>query len=104
MTGWIIVLSTGLGTLLLRSSFTVLVGDRTLPDTLTRALRYLPAAVMTALVTPAVFLSDGQFDLTFDNLRWPAALVAGLVAWKTTNIAYTIAAGMVTLWIAQAVL
>jgi len=104
MTGWVIILATGLGTLLLRSSFTVFVGDRKMPDTLTRALRFVPAAVMTALVTPAVFLVDGGLDLTFDNLRWPAALVAAIVAWKTTNIAYTIAVGMVTLWLAQAFL
>ncbi len=104
MTGWVIMAATGLGTLLLRSSFTVFVGDRRMPDTLTRALRFVPAAVMTALVTPAVFLVDGRLDLTFDNLRWPAAAVAAVVAWKTGNIAYTIAVGMVTLWIAQALL
>lgn len=103
MTAWLTVLLVGIGTLFLRGSFIAFMGERRLPDVITRGLRFVPAAVLTAIVTPAVFLTDGSFDISFENLRWPAAIVAAVVAWKTRNIAYTIVAGMVALWIAQAV-
>lgn len=101
MTAWSILGGAALGTLMLRASFITFLGDREMPDTLTRALRYVPAAVLAALVAPAVLQPEGQFDLT--NLRLPAAIVAGLVAWRTRNMAYTLVVGMVALWFAQAV-
>lgn len=102
MTAWAIVVLVGVGTVLLRSSFIVFMGDRELPPGFVSALRFVPASVLTALVVPAVVLTDGGFDLSLDNHRWPAALVAAFVAWKTRNIAYTILAGMVALWIVRA--
>lgn len=104
MTAWITVWAVGVGTLLLRGSFVVFMGDRELPPALTSALRFVPASVLTALVVPAVVLTERGFDLTPDNHRWPAAIVAAGVAHKTRNIAYTILAGMVALWIARAIL
>lgn len=104
MTAWTIVVLVGVGTVLMRSSFIVFMGDRQLPRGLVNALRFVPASVMTALVVPAVVLTERGFDLSLANDRWPAALVAGFVAWKTRNIAYTILAGMVALWIVRALI
>lgn len=102
MSAWVIVVLVGVGTVLLRSSFIVFMGDRELAPAFVRALRFVPAAVLTALVVPAVVLTDRGFDLSLDNHRWPATLIAAFVAWKTRNIAYTILAGMVALWIVRA--
>lgn len=103
MTAWVTVAAVGVGTLLFRGSFLAILGERELPTRLTQALRFVPAAVLTALVTPSILMPAEHLDLSLDNLRWPAALVAAVVAWKTRNIAYTLVVGMVALWLAQAV-
>ena len=48
------ILLLGLGTYLIRFSFIGLVGDRQLPPSAMRMLRYVPVAVMPGLVAPLV--------------------------------------------------
>jgi branched-subunit amino acid transport protein len=72
-----------------------LLGKIDLPPLLLRALRFVPPAVLTAIVVPAVLVrDDGSFDLTPDNAFLPAALVAGIVAWRVKNLLLTILVGM----------
>ncbi len=104
MSRWAIVTLIGIGTFGLRASFVGFLGDARFPDTLKRALRFVPAAVLTAIVVPEVLRPAGPIDLTVGNPRWLAASVALVVAWKTRNIGLTMAAGLVALWIIQAVL
>jgi branched-subunit amino acid transport protein len=84
-----------------RASFIVLQGDREFPEGLRRALRYVPAAVLSAIVWPSVVAPGRELDLSPANLRIYAALVAALVAWRFKNILATIAAGMGVLWLLQ---
>ena len=51
---WVVMVAVGIGTYFIRYSFLGLVGDRPLPEWLLRALRYVPVAVMPALVAPLV--------------------------------------------------
>ncbi len=84
-------------TLAQRASFIVL-GDRvTMPPLLRRALAYVPAAVLAAIVTPALFRESGVGVGPVD-VRLLAGLVAALVAWRTKSIIATFATGMVALW------
>ena len=94
---WPVVLVLALGTFLIRYSFILIMDKLTIPDSVHRMLRYIPASALTALVAPAVLLdgSSGGFA-GWDKLA--AASVAVLVAWKTRNIFFTIALGMATLW------
>lgn len=92
------IAAAGALTFLLRWSF-IGASDRfALPAAVRRALRFVPAAVLSALIWPAVLVSDGSLHLDPDNLRLIAAVVAALVAWYTRNVLYTIVAGMGTLW------
>lgn len=92
----------GLLTFGTRLSFIALLGREEPPKLLVRALRFVPPAVLSAIVFTEVVVRDGRADLSPSNLRLVVAVLAALVAWKTKNVLLTIAAGMVALWIAQA--
>jgi branched-subunit amino acid transport protein len=93
---WIAVLLAGLGTYALRASFLFLferLGG--ISSGVETALKMVPAAVLSALVVPAVLTSDGSVVL-LGNDRLVAAALAALVAWYTQNILATIIVGLVT--------
>lgn len=101
---WITFLIIGLLTFGIRLSFIGFVGRAQIAPLLQRALRFVPVAVLSALIAPALFLSKNVLDLSFGNARLIAGLLAILVAWRTKNVLLTIAIGMACLLILQAVL
>jgi branched-subunit amino acid transport protein len=100
---WLTIVGAGLCTWLLRLSFIETWQWLSVPPLLDRALRYVPAAVMAALVVPALVRMDGAVNLTPDNLRLLAGLLAAGVAWYSRNVLLTLAVGMGALWALQAV-
>ena len=102
---WITMFLAGVLTFLTRLSFIWLFGRVEIPDWLRRSLRYVPPAVLTAIIFPEVFVNQGSLVVPpWNNSRLVAALVAGLIAWRTRNVLLTIVAGMLVLWLLQAVL
>jgi branched-subunit amino acid transport protein len=101
VTNLLIVVSIGIGTYLTRLSLIGASGRRRLPAAVERALPYIAPSVLAALILPAVLRPDGAVDVTLDNLRLPAAIVAAGVAWRTRNVALTTAAGLCSLWLLQ---
>lgn len=102
-TVWTAIAVIGVGTYLIRLSFLYLFEYlETVPDGLERALRFVPAAVLAALVLPAVVLVDGTPTVSLDNHRLIAAGLAAAVAWRTENILATIAVGLAALVALQA--
>ncbi|OFW67176.1 MAG: hypothetical protein A2Z12_03880 [Actinobacteria bacterium RBG_16_68_21] len=98
---WVIVITIGVGTFLIRVSFLALLGRvERIPDWGTRILRLIPAAVLAAIAAPALTHATGSFDL--GTVRFAAGAAAALVAWRTRNVIATLAVGMGTLWILQA--
>jgi branched-subunit amino acid transport protein len=96
---WLVILAAGVGTFLIRLSFIGLFGLLDdVPGTVERALRFVPAAVLAALVAPQLILSDGSVALSPANPRLLAGALAVLVAWQTEDILATLGAGMVALW------
>ena len=73
-----------------------------LPDGLRRALRYAPAAALTAIVVPDLLPWREGVGPVFD-LRLIAAVVAVAVYLRTRNAVLVIVAGMITLWLLRAV-
>ncbi len=79
-----------------------LVGRLNLPEVVLRALRFVPPAVLSAIIVPAVFYPDGaQLMMGLDNPRIIAALLAVVVSWRSKNLLLTIVVGMVALWVLQ---
>lgn len=67
-------------------------------------LRYVPPAVLTAIIVPTVLLSDGRVFLSYENARLVGALVAiGVGLWRK-NLLLTIVASMGAFFLWQGVL
>jgi len=97
---WIMLFS-GLVTYTTRLSFILFVGHRQIPHHLLRALRFVPPAVLTAIIVPEVVMPGGNLNFSFGNPRLLSGLLAVVVAWKTRNVVWTILVGMLTLWLLQ---
>ncbi|MCB0115394.1 MAG: AzlD domain-containing protein [Caldilineaceae bacterium] len=97
MTLWLTLIAAGLLTYAIRASFLVSAGRFHLSHTARRALRFVPVAVLTALIVPDLLIQNNQIAITLDNQRLIAGLVAVLVAWRTRNTLLTIAVGMAVL-------
>ncbi|SKA87192.1 Branched-chain amino acid transport protein [Paucidesulfovibrio gracilis DSM 16080] len=96
---WLLMVACGVVTLASRLSFILIFSKREMPSWLMRGLRYVPPAVLSALVFPAILRPhDGVLDFSLGNYRFLAALAASVVAWRTKNLFWTIVTGMVVLW------
>lgn len=96
-TVWLAIALGGAGTFLIRASFLFLF-DRlgAVPPRVQRLLRFVPAAVLAALVVPAV-LAPRDTVTVAGNDRLLAAGVATVVAWRTESILWTIVVGLAVL-------
>jgi branched-subunit amino acid transport protein len=97
---WAVIAAVGALNFASRLSFIAIFARRTMPPLLARALRYVPAAMLTALIVPMVAVQGGSIDVT--NARVPAALVATGVAFVTRSTLWTLVAGMAVLWLLRA--
>lgn len=87
-----------LGTFLFRFSFIHMYGRFTLPTWIKRSMRFVPVAVLSALIFPAIMLQQGTLFLSVHNNRLIAGVMAMAVAWKTKNLLATIATGLLIFW------
>jgi branched-subunit amino acid transport protein len=97
---WVVILAVGAFNYASRLSFIAFFARRTMPPLLARALRYVPPAMLSALIVPMV-VAPGAAAWPLDP-KVPAALVAGVVAFRTKSTPKTLAAGMAALWLLQA--
>ena len=99
---WTVILVVGALNYLSRLSFIALFARVDMPPRVARALRFVPAAMLTAIVVPAVvFTAPATLSLSFANPKLVAALIALVVAWRTKNASITIVVGMAALWAVQ---
>jgi branched-subunit amino acid transport protein len=94
MSIWLVFLLGGLLTFGMRFIFIYLLGRLEVPETVRRALRFVPPAVLTAIVVPELLFQSGQVNLSPMNFRLLAGVLSILVAWRTKNTLLTILAGM----------
>ncbi|MGB5093088.1 MAG: AzlD domain-containing protein [Parvibaculum sp.] len=102
MTIWMVIILSGLVTLALRLSFIELAGRISLPDAFTRALRFVPAAVLAAIIMPALLATPGGgLDLSLMNPKLIAGAIAAFITWRTGSMLITIFIGLPLLWVLQ---
>jgi len=94
---WLVMLLGGALTFGMRMSFIYLFGRFEIPVVVKRALRFVPPAVLSAIVAPALLMPENTLDLSLRNNQLIAGVVAIVVAWRTKNTLLTIIAGMITL-------
>ena len=98
---WIVMIVLGLLTFATRLSFIALLERIKLPVTFQRALRFVPIAVLSAIIAPELGYSNNALALSPTNPRLLAGLVATLVAWRTKSVIWTILVGMLVFWLLQ---
>ena len=62
------------------------------------ALRFVPPAVLSAIIFPELLLRDGAWVTPWENPRLLAGVIAGFIAWRTRNVLLTIAVGLAAFW------
>lgn len=65
-----------------------------LPPGVIRALRFVPVAVLTAIIAPMMALQEGALALRLDNAYLVAGVVAMGIAWRTRQLLPTIVLGL----------
>ncbi len=98
---WVAIIIIGLLTLGTRLFFIVFLGKIQISSMMQQALRFVPIAVLSALISPALFFPAGSLDLSLSNARLIAGILAILVAWRTKNVLLTIFSGMACLFLLQ---
>ncbi len=100
MNEWLMIFGMALVTFSVRYPVLAIVGKMTLPPAMLRALKYVPAVVLTAIIVPEVFIRENRLDLAPSNAHLIGAIVATLIAWRSNNLLWTIVGGMGTflLW------
>ena len=91
---WLTMIIAGAITFGTRLSSIILFRQRDIPGPIRRALRFVPPAVLTAILFPELFLHSGSLDVSLANTRLLAGVLAALVAWITRSTALTIVVGM----------
>ena len=96
---WLIMLIGGLITFGIRFSLIFLFGRLEVPETMRRALHYVPPAVLSAIIFPELLYPAGRLDISLGNVRLLSGIIAIVVASYTKNTLLTILAGMIALLI-----
>lgn len=96
---WLVMLIGGLITFGMRFSLIYLFGKFEIPETMRKALHYVPPAVLSAIIFPELFIQDGALNLQLTNIRLLAGIIAIITAWISRNTLITILVGMAALFI-----
>lgn len=75
--------------------------DKQLPAFLMAWLRYVPVAVLAALLLPSLLIEGDRINFSASNLYLWAAIPAGLVAWKKKSLFGTVVVGMLVVAIVR---
>ena len=94
MSIWLVMLAGGMITFGIRLSFIYLFGRIETPPLVQRSLRFVPPAVLSAILVPEIVMHAGKLDLSLGNERLLAGLVAVATALVTKDTLLTILAGM----------
>lgn len=89
----------GLITFGLRFSLIYLFGRFEVPQTMRRALHYVPPAVLSAIIVPELLIREGSLNFSLENIRLFAGIIAIMTAWVSRNTLLTILVGMAALLI-----
>lgn len=92
---WLLFIAIGLATTLPRASFIVLGNRVALPPVLQRALRYAPAAALSAIIAPDLLLVQGSINPLNAKFAAAGAVIIVVSRWKNPWLPFV--AGMVVL-------
>ncbi|MBK8025506.1 MAG: AzlD domain-containing protein [Chloroflexi bacterium] len=104
MNEWLLIFGMMVVTFGVRYGTMALVGRLPMPERVFKALRYVPPAVLSAIIVPAMLFPDGEtLSISLQNSYLVAGVVSALLAWRTRNLLLTIVLGMAFFLIYRAV-
>lgn len=95
---WLTLGLSGLVTFAIRFFFIALAGRRATPGWVMAMLRFVPLAVLSAIIAPELAVRGGVLAISLSNPRLIAGVIAAGVAWRSRSAFLTIGVGMLTLW------
>ena len=99
MSIWISIIIAGIINYLTRLSSVLLIKPEKLIDNTKIILSYVPSAVFTAIIFPAVFLNDTNTLLEFDNPKIIGFIVSIIIGYLSRSIITTIISGLLSYWL-----
>ncbi|MBX3055807.1 MAG: AzlD domain-containing protein [Anaerolineae bacterium] len=99
MITWLTIIGMGVITYGIRLAPVLLLERLELSPAVRQALKFVPVAVLSAIILPELIMPTGGVDVSLANGRLLAGLLAIFVAWRTKNVLWTIVVGMVVLWL-----
>ena len=91
---WLTLIGMGIVTILTRAFF-LIGGERiVLPSRVQRALRYAPAAALSAIILPDLLMGQNHVDFSLHNHKLMAGIAAALFFLYKRNMPGMIAVGM----------
>jgi len=100
MNEWLLIIGMMAVTFTPRYLPIALAGRFRIHPLLRRALEFVPIAVLTAIISQASLIHNGELDLAFDNAYLYGLVAAIITAWISKNTSTTIIVGLVAYAIA----
>lgn len=94
---WVVLITSTIGTFLLRYSFLWLNDKIQFSDTVAEWLKLIPATAIVSLIVPALMASPSVLE-GGGGQKLCSLIVAILIMWKTRSPTLTLVIGMGTLW------
>ena len=101
---WVIMVITGLMNFAMRISMFSGLFQRAIAPSLQSILRFVPIAVLSAVIAAAVFIDPAHGAVSLHIPKVFAATIAAIIAWITQSVIATIAAGLAAIWIIGALI
>ena len=98
---WMVMILCGLLTFSMRFVMFSYLAPKQIPGWLEEALSFVPVAVLTAIIVPAVIISPEGGLMLAGHSKIPAALVAVTAALVTRSVLTAIASGLGSLWVLE---
>lgn len=96
----LLVLGMAIVTFAARYPALALISKITIPPTLLAALKFIPPAVLTAIIVPALLApTDNRINFSLTNDYLIAGIITTIVAWRSKNLLLTLAIGMAVFWL-----
>ena len=80
------------------------LASKSLPKIVVDWLRYVPVAVLAAMLLPSLLINQDRIDLTPSNMFLWAAIPTLVVAWKRRSLFGSVVVGMAVVALARLVL
>ena len=82
---WLTLVLIGLITFAYRFAFIFALERLRLPGWIGQVLRFVPVAALTAIIVPELLVRNGVVQVTWQNERLVAGIVAIVIAWRTLD-------------------